>query len=183
MNRLSKTAIAAAFLLGCGAAQAASFNCGVLFTGDECSQVSSPHGLFEDTYSFQLLSTQMDLSSAVAGNLLPKRNISNGSYSLFNMGGNGAIGGGDDTLVGGAWTFDGTTGDTFHDVTLGAGKYYFDVTGNANGSNGGRYLFDTTVSAPVPEPEIYAMMAAGLGLMGFVARHRQQRKGQSVMVG
>jgi len=27
---------------------------------------------------------------------------------------------------------------------------------------------------PIPEPEIYAMMAAGLGLMGFVARRRQR---------
>ena len=27
---------------------------------------------------------------------------------------------------------------------------------------------------PIPEPEIYAMMAAGLGLMGFVARRRKQ---------
>lgn len=32
----------------------------------------------------------------------------------------------------------------------------------------------TSVYAPVPEPEIYAMMAAGLGLMGFVARRRQR---------
>src|SRR5882672_3058734 len=28
---------------------------------------------------------------------------------------------------------------------------------------------------PVPEPEIYAMLAAGLGLMGFVARRRKQQ--------
>jgi len=32
----------------------------------------------------------------------------------------------------------------------------------------------TLMIAAVPEPEIYAMMLAGLGLMGFVARRRQQ---------
>ncbi|MBI5789952.1 MAG: PEP-CTERM sorting domain-containing protein [Rhodocyclales bacterium] len=31
------------------------------------------------------------------------------------------------------------------------------------------------VAAPVPEPETYALMLAGLGLMGFVARRRKQR--------
>jgi hypothetical protein len=30
------------------------------------------------------------------------------------------------------------------------------------------------IPTPVPEPEIYAMLAAGLGLMGFVARRRKQ---------
>jgi len=30
------------------------------------------------------------------------------------------------------------------------------------------------VTAPIPEPEIYAMLVAGLGLMGFVARRRKQ---------
>lgn len=30
------------------------------------------------------------------------------------------------------------------------------------------------VSAPVPEPEIYAMLLAGLGLIGFTARRRKQ---------
>jgi len=33
---------------------------------------------------------------------------------------------------------------------------------------------DQLYITPVPEPEIYAMMAAGLGLMGFVARRRKQ---------
>ncbi len=31
----------------------------------------------------------------------------------------------------------------------------------------------TTGVTPIPEPEIYAMLAAGLGLMGFVARRRK----------
>lgn len=30
-------------------------------------------------------------------------------------------------------------------------------------------------SAPVPEPETYAMLLAGLGLFGFTARHRKQK--------
>jgi hypothetical protein len=31
------------------------------------------------------------------------------------------------------------------------------------------------VAAPVPEPETYAMMLAGLGLLGFAARRRKQK--------
>jgi hypothetical protein len=33
----------------------------------------------------------------------------------------------------------------------------------------------TDLVSAVPEPEIYAMMLAGLGLMGFVARRRKQQ--------
>ena len=39
-------------------------------------------------------------------------------------------------------------------------------------------LFDNVVlraTVPVPEPESYAMLLAGLGLMGFVARRRKQK--------
>ena len=46
--------------------------------------------------------------------------------------------------------------------SLGNGNYQITVIGTGS------------VAAPVPEPEIYAMMAAGLGLMGFVARRRQR---------
>lgn len=46
----------------------------------------------------------------------------------------------------------------------------------------GGYLYDhlninvltTAVAAPVPEPEAYALMLAGLGLVGFMARRRKQ---------
>jgi hypothetical protein len=34
---------------------------------------------------------------------------------------------------------------------------------------------DLAVFAPVPEPEIYAMMGVGLGLMGWIARRRKQQ--------
>lgn len=77
----------------------------------------------------------------------------------------------------------GTTLTTFNEaifsspVTLGAGEFIEIGYGNA-----GSYLYDhgnidvtiTTgaVAAPVPEPETYAMMLAGLGLLGFAARRR-----------
>lgn len=42
-------------------------------------------------------------------------------------------------------------------------------------SLGARELYGiTSVTKPTPEPKIYAMMLAGLGLMGFVARRRHQ---------
>jgi hypothetical protein len=33
-----------------------------------------------------------------------------------------------------------------------------------------------SMSAPVPEPDTYAMLLAGLGLMGFIARRRKQQE-------
>ena len=42
-------------------------------------------------------------------------------------------------------------------------------------TSGHGYAQDVVVFAPVPEPEAYAMMLAGLGLLGFSARRRQGR--------
>ena len=41
-----------------------------------------------------------------------------------------------------------------------------------SGAIRGQLQFITTVSAPVPEPESYAMLLAGLGVVGFVAKRR-----------
>ena len=40
------------------------------------------------------------------------------------------------------------------------------------GGNGG----GTVVTTPVPEPEIYAMMAVGLGLLGWVGRRKKLKE-------
>lgn len=41
--------------------------------------------------------------------------------------------------------------------------------------NGQSHAFLMTPTAPVPEPETYAMMLVGLGLIGFIARRRKQK--------
>ena len=55
---------------------------------------------------------------------------------------------------------------------LGAGDYYFKGSGTTLGTQSGSYNFKMAI-APVPEPETYALMLAGLGAIGFVARRRK----------
>jgi hypothetical protein len=65
-------------------------------------------------------------------------------------------------------TFDFST--TFTGVT--AGTYDFSILGTVDGATAGTEL-DHIVVTGVPEPETYAMMLAGLGLLGFMARRRR----------
>lgn len=75
-------------------------------------------------------------------------------------------------------------------VSFGDDWSYFNVTGflDAGKSLAGFGVYgcsgcgvstladDFTVTASVPEPETYAMLLAGLGLMGFMARRRKQQE-------
>lgn len=61
---------------------------------------------------------------------------------------------------------------------LSNGKYYFHVTGNVTGSDLSNRVYNMDASfaattAPVPEPQSYALMLAGLAGMGFLLRRRQ----------
>ncbi|SCY76549.1 PEP-CTERM protein-sorting domain-containing protein [Nitrosospira sp. Nl5] len=53
------------------------------------------------------------------------------------------------------------------------GDAYLSIAGIANGTEGG--LYHGAIAA-IPEPETYAMLLAGLGLMGAVVRRRSSRK-------
>lgn len=52
--------------------------------------------------------------------------------------------------------------------------YYYQVTGIANGTNGGRYTFSAFAQA-VPEPGTWAMLLAGLGLVGLQLRRKSKQ--------
>jgi hypothetical protein len=54
--------------------------------------------------------------------------------------------------------------------TAGAGEV---ITGLVFKSTGVAFEFDTIAAAPIPEPGTWALMAAGLGAVGFVARRRK----------
>lgn len=125
----------------------------------------SPGGSISDTYSFTL-----DVSSEVASSVSSLGAISAGSYTLFASGGDGMRGTSDDIGLG-AWGFSGAP--VVNTVLLGPGSYYYLVTGTAQGL--AAYSINSAASpVAVPEPETYAMLGAGLGVIGFVAARRRR---------
>ncbi|MCZ2439701.1 MAG: FxDxF family PEP-CTERM protein [Burkholderiales bacterium] len=135
-------------------------------------------GDFTDYFTFEIApDTTWVSSTAVANNLGDGLvvNISNGQYSLWSMGADDSVGGGDDVQRGGNWSFDGTTGNVTNTVLLSPGKYYYMVTGTGTGSyqNSGYYTLTSTL-LPLPEAETWAMMLAGLGVLGFLGARRRR---------
>ena len=65
----------------------------------------------------------------------------------------------------GSYTFQGVLDDQLHGIQLQSAGYSLGIASTT-----------ITVSAvPVPEPESYAMMLAGLGALGFMARRRKTK--------
>jgi hypothetical protein len=91
----------------------------------------------------------------------------------------GVVGGGDDVLISSVMSASGTGSFSMPVGSKPAGNYYLSVFGITNGIQGGIYNGAISVSAvmtPVPEPESYAMLLAGLGMMGAIAVRRNKAK-------
>lgn len=171
LKTVSKVAAACALLWGAAFhAQASTYNLGTVSTGAPLSfnAAVTSAGPFSDIFTFTLpaaLSTGFSLLNFPVGSLF---NSMLTSATLFRNT-DGVLFNADDTMVrSGVVT---PTGISFTNGASAAGTYYLNVTGISTGSQGGLYNGAISVAA-VPEPETYAMLLAGLGVMGFIARRR-----------
>lgn len=100
------------------------------------------------------------------------------TMSLVYAGADGTVGGNDDMVLQSVvLPSPGNSQDNLNltwETPLVSGVHYLNVTGVTGGTEGGIYA--GAIAAAVPEPETYAMLLAGLGLMGAVVRRRGMRK-------
>ena len=164
--------VAVAVLMASGVAQAAPTQMPIQWfehdSAEFASFSSAIRHTFEHEYLFNLSGTVDALATAVSNDALTKFNIDGGKVELFMS--NGDINYTNDVSMG-SFAFDSTaTNSTFSSLL--AGDYYYQVTGAVMGNKGGGYQLFSEVT-PVPEPETYAMLLVGLGLVGFMVRRRK----------
>ena len=120
---------------------------------------------FIDFFNFTGPIGAVQTSGAVVSiDLVPYANIDNLVISLYN-GSNGT----------GSVVATGLSGEfsQLENIAITAGNSYsYRITGNVVGAPIGYYSF-TATAAPVPEPESYAMMLAGIAAVGFVVLRRR----------
>lgn len=170
MRKFSATIMGTALALSCGAAQSAnsSYDIGTLGTtlfNNTFAVTPGPFpNIFLDKHTFDLTGP---LPSTVQGNIKEFQfgsllDIANGMFSLgvFDNSNNQITDTNADPLV-----FQGTLNP--------GNDYYFGVLGMTTGSAGGAYSL-SAIAQPVPEAETWAMMVAGLGLLGWYFSSRRR---------
>jgi hypothetical protein len=133
--------------------------------------------LFSDSYTFKVVGTS-EAGGTVSAAFTSSQDLYIKSFDIYSALTNTVVIAGVSELKSNAigkndfWSLP-------EDSTLSAGNYYVKVTGQILGLEGGTYaatLNVTSLASAVPEAETYAMMLAGLGLVGFVGRRKAAKK-------
>jgi len=154
--------------------QTITLNAGAGFFGDTFA-ANNMGSTFSDKFNFNVASTGSTTSmssieaiiSSISGSATTGLAIT--GLSLYNS--TGTLLSSGTSLSSGAvdvWTITGSN--------LAAGNYYLQVSGNLVGTTSAAFGGALAMAAPVPEPETYGMMLAGLGVLGFLARRRKAAK-------
>lgn len=174
MNSLKVLALVAA-LFASQSAMATVYNLGDMGPPGSISQKSDDLGSsanFQDQFTFSLsaqaatvFGSAPDVEIKISGDK-EKINITNVTLWF------GTVGAADKVKV----DLD-KSKEGFSFKNIAAGNYFIQVDGNSKGplDSGLFYTLNlaTTAATAVPENDVYAMMLAGLGLVGFAARRRQ----------
>lgn len=180
---LSKISIAAALVIGCQFSAQASVTDLGLVSGTKTFSNSTQVGSFFDLYNFQVvstnnagLSTMSILFPSTYGALVQSLQLYDGTFAtMASLPASPISAPFITTVVNSNGTLITTLASS---AIIDAGMYTLVITGTSIGAAAYTGIVALTeiprTLPPVPEPETYAMLLAGLGMLGFIARRRQK---------
>ena len=170
-------------LVVAGQAQAVDINLGNQLPPSQLSignTFASTVGAFNDNYLFSIpaASTDSITSTISLGSIFGINSLQTALYSGASI--VSGLPSGTLMATSNLLTFNGTgwtsSSAIINPIMLTAGSYILHVAGNVSGTSGGSYSGILNI-ASVPEADEWALMLAGLGLIGFIANRRKRDMG------